>query len=215
MAEKCTAKSKQTGERCKRWPSKGRTVCASHGGKTLVGIDSPSFRHGRYSKHLPDQLAARYVEALNDTDLICLDDEIALIDSRISRQLDQLKQSGVNDRTLRHLKVLYQRFQQHTNAGKARLAISAITALGSLLEQASDSSLAWGEIDELIERRRRLVETERKRLLDEDQVVTVDRLMVLMAALVDIIRRNVASGEERAAVSNEIRLLVSGDYGPS
>lgn len=33
MREKCTAKSKQSGERCKRWPIRGGTVCAIHGGK--------------------------------------------------------------------------------------------------------------------------------------------------------------------------------------
>lgn len=34
--EKCTAKSKQSGERCKRYPIRGGTVCAIHGGKTPV-----------------------------------------------------------------------------------------------------------------------------------------------------------------------------------
>ncbi len=45
---------------------------------------------------------------------------------------------------------------------------------------------------ELIEARRKLVDTERRRLLDEDQVITVERLMILVAAIVDIIKRNVA-----------------------
>lgn len=31
--EKCTARSKQSGQRCKRWPVPGGTVCVSHGGK--------------------------------------------------------------------------------------------------------------------------------------------------------------------------------------
>ncbi len=73
-----------------------------------------------------------------------------------------------------------------------------------------DDSTAWGMILELIERRRKLVDTERRRLLDEDHVISVERLMILVAAIVDIIKRNVASREERAAVSNEVRRLVSG-----
>ena len=212
---RCTAMAKQTGERCKRHASKGRNVCAIHGGKSLVGVDSPNFRHGRYSKHLPDQLSMRYVEALNNADLICLDDEIALLEARLSTQLDLLQRTGVNDAALRRLKVLYRDFQRHTNAGRHQQAIRAITQLGQILEQGPDATTAWHEINELIEQRRRLVDTERKRLLDEDQVITVDRLMVLVAALVDIIRRNVASREERAAVSNEIRLLVAGSPGDS
>lgn len=31
-AERCTATSSRTGERCKRWPVRGATVCTSHGG---------------------------------------------------------------------------------------------------------------------------------------------------------------------------------------
>ncbi len=204
----CTAQSKRSGVRCRRHAMKGRTVCANHGGKSLVGVDSPTFKHGRYSKHLPDQLVARYREALNDANLICLEDEIALIDSRMGRQLDLLQRTGINESMFVRLKMLYERFQMHTNNGKHRFAIRAINELGVLLDQGADATVAWTEINELIEVRRKLVETERKRLLDEDQVITADRLMVLIAALVDIIRRNVASREERAAVSDEIRLLV-------
>ena len=31
--QKCEARSKQSGERCKRWPIPGGTVCVIHGGK--------------------------------------------------------------------------------------------------------------------------------------------------------------------------------------
>lgn len=34
VREKCTAKSKRSGERCKRWPIRGGTVCAIHGGNS-------------------------------------------------------------------------------------------------------------------------------------------------------------------------------------
>lgn len=32
-SRRCSAKSKQSGEQCKRWASPGATVCATHGGK--------------------------------------------------------------------------------------------------------------------------------------------------------------------------------------
>lgn len=34
MAVKCTAKSKQSGERCKKYPTPGSNVCATHGSKS-------------------------------------------------------------------------------------------------------------------------------------------------------------------------------------
>jgi len=38
MAEQCTAKSKQSGERCKRWARPGLSVCIIHGGGTKKAI---------------------------------------------------------------------------------------------------------------------------------------------------------------------------------
>jgi hypothetical protein len=36
--------------------------CRMHGGKSLHGIASPRFKHGRYSKYLFARLAGRYLE---------------------------------------------------------------------------------------------------------------------------------------------------------
>lgn len=209
----CTATSKRSGERCKRHASKGRNVCAIHGGKSLVGRDLPQFRHGRYSKYLPDNLAERYNEALANPDLISLEDDIALIESRLTLQLDAVRGAGADENLLHRLREMYGQFRRHTNAGNQEGAIQAITALGELLFQGADTRVAWDEVNSLIEQRRKLVETERKRLIDENQMITVDRLMILVAAIVDIIRRNVVSKEERAAVASEIRLLVDSNPG--
>ena len=53
--------------------------------------------------------------------------------------------------------------------------------------------------------------TNSTRLLVARDGVTVERLMILVAAVVDIVKRNVASREERAAVADEVRRLVSGN----
>lgn len=88
---RCTAKAKQTGARCKRNATPGRNVCRMHGGKSLRGIDAPNFKTGRYSKCLPDRLAERYEEALNDAELTRLGDEIALVDARLQDVIERLR----------------------------------------------------------------------------------------------------------------------------
>jgi len=40
----CTAKSKRSGERCKKDAVIGMGVCHIHGGKSLVGTDNPAFK---------------------------------------------------------------------------------------------------------------------------------------------------------------------------
>lgn len=87
ISRQCTARSKRSGERCKKPAMRGRTVCRSHGGATPRGIASTNFRHGRWSKDLPAQLASRYEEARHDPELLSLRDEIALVDAQISTVL--------------------------------------------------------------------------------------------------------------------------------
>lgn len=209
----CIAKSKRSGERCRKHAIKTSRVCAIHGGKSLKGTDAPSFVTGRYSKYLPDQLQERYQEALQDEELIRLDDEIALIDARLREQLDRLTVVGMNAGGWDAARAHFRAFRLATNRGRRVAALEALNALEAVLDANTSDSVAWSTIRELIDDRRKLVETERRRLLDEDQVITVERLMLFVAAISDIIRRNVASREERASVADEVRLLVSGSPG--
>jgi hypothetical protein len=55
---RCGAKNRQ-GNPCQKWPIKGRNRCRNHGGKSLRGMDSPSFKNGMHSKLSPRDLIAR------------------------------------------------------------------------------------------------------------------------------------------------------------
>lgn len=48
----CKAKSKQTGERCRRHVKPGWEVCHYHGGGSHGGIFAPALKHGFYSKNV-------------------------------------------------------------------------------------------------------------------------------------------------------------------
>jgi len=209
----CTAKAKQTGVRCKRNATPGRNVCRMHGGRSLQGVDSPRFKTGRYSKYLPDRLVERYEEALNDVELMRLNDEIALVDTKLQDVLEQRPAEGEGPGAWQQVRDAHQRLEHAIARDDANATQAGVVRLSEGIASGRDECAAWGMILELIEQRRKLVDTERRRLLDEDQVISVERLMILVAAIVDIIKRNVASREERAAVSNEIRCLVSSSDG--
>jgi hypothetical protein len=203
--------SKRTRVRCKRFAAPGRATCNLHGGKSLKGVNATSFKHGRFSKYLPDRLVERYREALADEELLRLDDEIALLDTRLQDLLARLHQDGEGPGAWHQIHDAHQRLEQAIARDDANATQAGLVMLSNAIASGRDESSAWRMILQLIEQRRKLVDTERRRLLDEDQVITVERLMIFVAALTDIIRRNVASREERAAVSNEIRCLVSGN----
>jgi hypothetical protein len=55
MKKRCGAKTRSGGT-CRNWAmANGR--CRLHGGKSLAGPASPSFKHGRHSKWLPKEVA--------------------------------------------------------------------------------------------------------------------------------------------------------------
>src|SRR3712207_2821920 len=76
--KQCTARSRRTGQRCEAWRVKGSSVCYHHGGATPRGIDAGAFRHGRYSKSIPDRLTATYQQSLADEQRHDLRDELAV-----------------------------------------------------------------------------------------------------------------------------------------
>lgn len=174
----CTAKSKQSGDRCKRHASPGHNVCHIHGGKTPSGMALPQTKHGRYSKHLPTRLGERYEAALSDPDLLALRDEIALTDAEVARILDSLDEEPPEDLEER------KHWQKTIEANRDRT-------------------------QSLIEQRRKLVETERKRLVDLQQMMTAEQAMTLLAAVESVVRKHVHDRNVLAAIGADIARLVA------
>ncbi len=82
---RCTAKSKRSGERCRRLASVGRTVCSMHGGKSLARPASLAWVNGRHSRTLPKRLLADAVAAMWDPN------KLAMINVRINDALSRLE----------------------------------------------------------------------------------------------------------------------------
>src|SRR5690606_41191566 len=78
MAQR-TAKSKRSGQRCKRHARPGRSVCVMHGGKApAAGPTHPTFKHGRYSKALGGTtIQEQYEKARTDPHLLPRTEDIA------------------------------------------------------------------------------------------------------------------------------------------
>lgn len=199
----CEAKSKQSGERCKRSAVPGRSVCTIHGGKSLAGVAAPSIRHGRYSRHLPERLLERYTDAANDPELLSIREDVALLESRLAELLERVDAGGTTDLwvELEDAWDSYQRKRGSKDADTARHEVDRIIKLGGR------DALAWSEIVAVIEQKRKLSESERKRLVDMQQLVTTNEAMLFVAAIVDAVRRHVSDRDTLAAISADIARL--------
>lgn len=78
-----------------------------------------------------------------------------------------------------------------------------------LLEPEDASAVDWPAVQESIEQRRKLVETERKRLVDLQQMMTAEQAMTLLAAVEAVVRKHVDDRDTLANIAADIARLVA------
>lgn len=203
----CGAKTR-SGKPCQSLPVLGSKRCRMHGGHALRGMANPAFKTGRYSEYIPERLLARYQEAASDTQLLELDHDIALVDARLSDLLGRAdtgeagklweKAQRANDDIRKAL--------HNENYGGVMIASEELDRL--IGDRLMDYQ-AWNEITSLLDQRRKLVESQRKRLIESQQMITSEQAMTFVVALTDIIRRNVTDRTTLNAISIEMSKLIS------
>jgi hypothetical protein len=209
-SKRCGAKNRN-GAACHNWalPS-GR--CRMHGGKSLSGIASPRLSSGKYSTALPVRLAAKYEEARTDPDLLALREEVGLLDTRLLDLISRVDtgESGAIWEALQDAYADLQAAQRIKDATIRGVKLSeALGVIGELIMRGHTDYAAWNEIGQMLEARRKLVESERRRLVEMQQMVTTERAMVLLAAVVGIIKEHITDRAQLSAISNGITNLIT------
>jgi hypothetical protein len=171
----------------------GKTVCYMHGGKTPVGPALPHYQNGRYSKYLPERMLARYHEAEADRELLALRAEVALIDSRLLDVLQRVD-TGESSRIWGQLRDAVANLETAQLIGDEIGVRFAVAGIKKLANAGAADWAAWADVRALIQERKALVESERKRLVEAQQMIAVDQAMGLMAQLIDAVRE---VGDER------------------
>ena len=187
---------------------KGKRVCTVHGGLTPGGIASPHFKTGRHSKHLPERMAEKYQESINDPELLALDAEISLVDARLEDLLSRVD-TGESGALWKTAQSVFFDFRNANASGDQDKMTVALTELNRILNLGVDDYKAWDEIGNMLEQRRKLSESERKRRMDMEVVITVERQMVLLGAVVALIKDNVTDRKSLQAISTGLGELVS------
>jgi hypothetical protein len=83
----------------------------------------------------------------------------------------------------------------------------ALADVQHLLTQGVADYAMWREIDELIDQRRRLVESEQRRLTLAHEILSQDRAMALMGQVVDILRRHVRDRDVLGAIARDMQAI--------
>jgi hypothetical protein len=185
---------------------RGMEVCRMHGGKSLRGPAHPNFTTGRYSTVLPTRLLARYRAAEKDAELTSLRSELALVDAHLADLLTRVDtgESGARWQALIQAHRALNRYKRVGDVSKMR---EALTELESHIDAGAADYQAWVEIQELIETRRKLAESETRRLVVLQQMISAEQLTVLLGVIIEVIAKHVTDRQVISAIAMELERL--------
>jgi hypothetical protein len=149
-----------------------------------------NIRTGRYSKDLPTNMLGRYEEMRADRELLQLRDDIAVISAQIGERLAEVKEAEANP-DLERIVEQVEDIQANWRTWEWTRAERELAALSDAITNRQNSRRAMAEVNDLIDRRARLVAQENKRLAELRQTMTLEQGLVWAQALVGIVRRNV------------------------
>lgn len=207
---RCKAKSKRSGEQCKRYATPGHTVCHMHGSKTPGGLASPNLtRGGIYSKYLPVNLLSRYEGLLTlGQDLFKIDDETAVVTILLQQQLGKIE-AGESGIAWQRIKELYAELtvlgqKQNKSPEDIQKFNRLFVELGDVISGGSMSYGARNEAVDLVERKRKLVADQRRDWAAKHQAMSFDRVLLLLTAMAasvtQSLEKHISSDKDRTAV---------------
>lgn len=172
----------------------------------------PAFKGGRGTvmlKNLPHNLHKAFMASLNDPDQISMESEIALMDSRISALLGQLKEK-TGGRVLHRLDNVLPVMEAllHDSEPDIYELRDEFEKLNAIVVAGQDEELIWEQLAVNLELRRRLTETDQKRKYQLSKVLQAKEVDTLVYTILTIIRRLEPDVKIRSAIGREVLALV-------
>jgi len=152
----------------------------------LEGIAHPGYRSGRYSKHLPSQMAARAEEARRNPRLLSLSEDIAVLEARLAECFKALEH-GESATLWQDLQATWTQLQQALASGDSLGMRAAEQTMERLMAVGGQQAAAWTEIGTLMLTRAKLTQTEVKTLQTLQQMMTAQQHQLAMGAIMQAV----------------------------
>lgn len=192
----------RNGGRC-RMPPMPNGRCRLHGGLSKKGTEHPGFRTGRYSKYLPKELGIMADDFASDPNRLDQTAQMAILDAMLVETLKDYTMGGggsVWDELMKK--------REDYNRAKARQdtksMVGMVNEIMEMISAGYTRFLASREAREIIDDRRKLTESERKRRIEEQSMIPVDQVILLLSKIGDSIKRHVPDESARGAVYQDV-----------
>lgn len=151
---------------------------------------------GRWGKYVPKRMLQGYLESQEDPELLNLRSDIALLDTRIKELSSGIPEQEPTPVLEKMADSIYLAMSA-IKADEPNKAMAPLNKAVSMVNSRLTDKYVWQEITELIEQRRKLADTERRRLIDLQQTMTKEQAIAFAAALVTILNDTVREVVER------------------
>lgn len=211
---RCLGWSTTAGRQCKKEPEPGRQYCRFHNGRRPVGEASHLYKNGKHSRYAAaiaaqQRLSKYYQEALSSDTILSLAPEIALTEAQL-KELYEDRAAFTNEISskTKAVSAAFIDMEMADEEGNQIAAQKNMAKLGLLINELlsfiEDGKAADDREMSLMERKRRLTETEFRRMQADDQTILLTHAMAALAALtsdvVEIIR-------ERIPVNQSVKII--------
>jgi hypothetical protein len=197
--------------RCQSTQTLQNGRCIRHGGASLSGMAHPRYQGKGYSKYLPQRILADYDAAINDTSLIELRSEMAVIEARVAALFRQMG-SGESGVTWRKAQDAMRELMIAIQTQDADAQATAIQGLRTTIDRGVGEYAVWEEVVSLFKAKASLISTETRRVVAAKQFVTLDKLGILLDAIQQSVIDQVQDRSTLARIQREWNLILSGSH---
>lgn len=193
---------------CRNSAVVGTKKCKAHSRSLVNKPKTLNQEFSRYKSSLPPNLLKRLIEVESDPDKLSLEAELDMITARLREVFERLdsRQSTLA------WKMVEDGYRLLNTSVRSSDVQGIKTGLGMLREalQRSDYPV-WHDLVNLIQNRTRLVESQRRSMVEKAEVITLAEMMGVLATVQSIIFDVVTDDMSRATISQRFAALVAPD----
>lgn len=202
---KCGAQTRR-GTACQQPAVSGGVRCRMHGGHARKGVAHPNYKHGRYSDFMPEKLLHGYRRQLTDRDLLHQRDEIAAVDAMIFEALQSMSDADAPG-VWTELRRLWREAVDASDGGDARSAAAKMSVIGEIIRRGAAYFDQREDVLYLIERRRRLVDSQSRREIQERLAITYEDANAMFRDIAEAVRAEVEDQAVVARIANRFAII--------
>lgn len=161
--------------------------CRQHGGMSDRGAASHSFKTGEYSEYMPHALGERLENFMNDPTISSLREDLALADTRLSMKLEEIEGMETGQRW-EELEERAAELDVALRNDDPATANQALREIQRIIQEGAEEKEHWDEIFDIMEQKRKLAETENKRIKASSNTLTPEEASMLIDVMVQLMK---------------------------